>query len=73
MIALSVNARDFVPGKGLHPSRPRPKLDQTSSGKERENDPSKWLDEELWVLSGRPGGGCLPAGVHCVQRLTNQV
>ena len=21
---------------------------------------------ELWVLSGRPGGGCLPAGVHCV-------
>ena len=28
---------------------------------------------ELWVLSGRPGGGCLPAGVHCVQRLTSQV
>ena len=46
MIALSVNARDFVPGKGLHPSRPKPKLDQTSSGKERENDPSKWLEEE---------------------------
>ena len=46
MIALSVNARDFVPGKGLHPCRPRPKLDQTSSGKERENDSSKWLEEE---------------------------
>ena len=28
---------------------------------------------ELWVLSGRPDGGCLPAGVHCVQRLTSQV
>ena len=46
MIALSVNARDFVPAKGLHQSRPRPKLDQTSSDKERENEPSKWLEEE---------------------------
>ena len=26
---------------------------------------------ELLVLSGWPGGGCLPAGVHCVQRLTS--
>ena len=46
MIALSVNACDFVPGKELHPSRPKPKLDQTSSDNERENDPSKWLKEE---------------------------
>ena len=28
---------------------------------------------ELWVLSGRPGGGCLPAGVHCVQRAAYQL
>ena len=28
---------------------------------------------ELWVLSGWPGSGYLPAGVHCVQRLTSQV
>ena len=53
MIALSVNARDFVPGKGLHPSRPRPKLDQKLSGKERENDPSKWLEEETKQACGK--------------------
>ena len=26
---------------------------------------------ELLVLSGWPGSGCLPEGVHCVQRLTS--